>query len=79
MKLSQAKDYFSLHLITGFDVLIEPMTVGSYYVSIRGTVDRQWFLQTALGKTKVYSSADSALSDIARITGRSPTGFFVSV
>jgi hypothetical protein len=79
MKLAQAKDYFKDGMITGFDVLLEPMAVGSYYLSLSGRGDRQWTLQTAIGHTKVYASADAVLADIARITGRVASGFSVSV
>ena len=79
MKLSQAKEYFDLHLVTGFDVLLEPMQEGCYYLLVKGTVERSWVLDTALGQRKVYASSDSVLRDINRITGRKVSGFTVHI
>jgi len=79
MKLSQAKEYFELHLVVGFEVLLEPMQEGCYYLLVKGTVERSWVLDTAMGQRKVYSSADSVLRDISRITGRQSSGFSVGV
>lgn len=79
MNIKTAKDYYRDGLITCIDVLLEPMSDGCYFVSLGNrSTGRQWNLQTALGATKVYSTADSVLKDVQRITG-AVHGFSVSL
>jgi hypothetical protein len=69
MDLKKAKDYYELDALTGFDIVKDPTTPGWLLVAI-GQEDRFWTMETALKKTKIYSSIDSAMTEIERITGR---------
>lgn len=69
MKLKEAKDYYELGVLTGFDAVRDPMTTG-WLLAISGKQGRSWTLETALGGDKSYATLDSLVTEIERITGR---------
>ncbi|BBP02503.1 hypothetical protein [Sulfuriferula nivalis] len=68
MKINQAKAYFELGIITKFYAVrdIEP---GCWILCIEGQQDKNWTLQTALGKTKVFATLDTLTREIETIMG----------
>jgi hypothetical protein len=69
MKIATAKEYYELNVLTGFDAVRDPLSHG-WLLSISGKEGRCWTLQTALGATKTYSTLDSVVVEVQRITGR---------
>jgi hypothetical protein len=70
MKLKQAKEYFDLGVLTGFDAVRDPLRPGSWLLSISGKDGRNWTLQTALGHERSFSSLDTLIGQVEDITGR---------
>jgi hypothetical protein len=69
MNIKQAIEYYELGIITSIHFVRDPMTTGWLLVA-EGKDDRSWTLQTALGKTKSYSTLDSAVIEAERIVKR---------
>ena len=70
MKLKQAKEYFHLGVLTGFDAVRDPLSGGSWMLVVSGKEGRTWTLQTALGEDKSFSSLDTLIGQVEDITGR---------
>jgi hypothetical protein len=69
MNIKQAREYYDLNVLTGFEILRDPMTKG-WLLMVIGKEDRSWTLETALGKPKVYSSIDSIVTEVERIVNK---------
>lgn len=69
MKIKEAKEYYELGIVTGFDVVRDPMTTG-WLLVVLGKEGRSWTLQTAKGSEKAFSSLDTLVGEIESITGR---------
>ena len=69
MKIKDAKEYYELGVLIGFDAVRDPMAPG-WLLVVSGREGRSWTLETALGGSKVYSTLDSLVVEIERITGR---------
>lgn len=74
MKIKQAKEYYELGVLTAFHAVqdIEP---GKWVLAIEGKEGRSWTLETALGKTKVFSSLDTLAGEVAEICAGYMPGF----
>lgn len=70
MKIKQAKEYFHLGVLTGFDAVRDPLTQGSWCLVISGKNGHSWTLQTALGHDRSFSSLDTLVGQVEDITGR---------
>ncbi len=70
MQLKQAKEYFELGVITGFEVVRLAMGGGTWTLIIQGKEGRTWMLETQLGKTKQFASLDTLVGQVEEITGR---------
>lgn len=70
MKIKQAKEYFELDVLTGFDAIKDPLNEGNWLLVIGGKNGRSWTAQTSLGETKSYARLDTLVSDIEAISGR---------
>ena len=70
MKVNQAKEYYDLGLVTGFDAVKMPER--GWSLIVYGPSERSWMLETALGKEKVYSTFEAVNLEINRITGFIP-------
>jgi hypothetical protein len=69
MNIKQAREYYDLGVLTKIYLVRDPMTTG-WLLVLEGKEERSWTLQTALGAEKVYSSLDSAVVEVERITNR---------
>lgn len=70
MQLKQAKEYFELGVITGFEVVRLAMGGDAWTLIIQGKEGRTWMLETQLGKTKQFASLDTLVGQVQEITGR---------
>ena len=70
MKIKQAKEYFELDVLTGFDAIKDPVNDGNWLLVIAGKNGRSWTAQTSLGETKSYARLDTLVSDIEAISGQ---------
>ena len=70
MKIKQAKEYYELEVLTGFDAIKDPINEGQWLLVICGKGGRSWTAQTALGGAKSYAKLDTLVSDIEWISGR---------
>jgi hypothetical protein len=69
MNIKKAVEYFELGLIRGFHTVHEPLGAG-WLLVIAGPDGRSWTLQTAKGEDKVYSSLDTLIGEVEKISGR---------
>lgn len=69
MNIKQAKEYFELGIIRGFESVRDPMGTG-WLLVIVGKEGRSWTLQTAKGEEKVFSSLDTLMGEVEKIAGR---------
>lgn len=70
MNLSLAKTYFDEGLITGFDIIPDPLTLGrpgAWILSLSGSSGRQFTYTTARGETRSFRTVESALETIRAI------------
>lgn len=70
MKIKQAKEYYDLDVLTGFDAIKDPDNAGHWLLVISGKEGRSWTAQTSLGAVKSYARLDTLVSDIETISGR---------
>ena len=70
MKIKQAKDYYELGVLTGFDAIKDPINEGQWLLVIVGKDGRSWTTQTSLGEPRSYAKLDTLVSDIEWISGR---------
>jgi len=70
VQLKQAKEYFELGVITGFEVVRLAMGGDTWTLIIQGKEGRTWMLETQLGKTKQFASLDTLIGQVQEITGR---------
>ena len=75
MNVKQAREYFEMGVIAGFEVVRVPMSK-DWLLSVVGRDGKSWILQTALKQDKAFSSLDTLISEIEGITGR-VSGFTV--
>jgi hypothetical protein len=82
MDLKTAREYYDLGVLTGFDIVRAPMSASLWLLQINGKDGRAWLLKVSnpanRGVDKVYTTLDSALAEIERITGRA-TSLHVSI
>lgn len=74
MKIKQAKDYYDLGVLTAF-YAVQDIEPGKWVLSIEGKEGRSWVLETATGKTKVFSSLDTLAGEVKEICGGHMPGF----
>ena len=70
MKIKQAKDYYELDVLTGFDAIKDPENEGHWLLVISGKNGKSWTAQTSLGAVKSYARLDTLVSDIETISGQ---------
>ncbi len=70
MQIKQAKEYFELGIITGFEVVRLAMGGDTWTLIINGKEGRTWMLETQLRETKKFSSLDTLVRQVEDITGR---------
>lgn len=70
MKIKQAREYFELGVITGFDAVRDPLKPGNWLLVISGKEGRSWTLNTAKNEERSFASLDTLIGDIEDITGR---------
>ena len=70
MKIKQAKEYYEMDVLTGFDAIKDPLNVGNWLLVISGKDGRSWTAQTSVGEAKSYARLDTLVSDIETISGR---------
>lgn len=75
--ISVAKDYFSLGVISRFQLLRPPMDIG-WTLFIEGKSGNSWTLATSRNEVRVFKTLDAAASAIEEIAGRLET-FYVTV
>jgi hypothetical protein len=69
MHIQAAKTFFNLGVIHAFTVVRAPMNDGCWMITGNGKMGL-FTITTALNSDKCYSSMDSVVKDIERITGR---------
>lgn len=69
MNIKQAKEYFELGIIRGFESVRDPLSTG-WMLVIVGKEGRSWTLETAKGEEKVFSSLDTLMGEVEKIAGR---------
>lgn len=70
MKIKNAKEYYELGVLTGFDAVRDPLASSAWILSISGKDGRSWTLETAKGDVKSFSSLDTLVGEVESITGR---------
>lgn len=70
MQVKQAKEYFDLGIITGFEIVRVAMGGDVWSLVISGKESRSWTLQTQLGQVRQFASLDTVVKQIQDITGR---------
>lgn len=70
MQLKDAKAYFELGVITGFDAVRDPLQPSNWLLIISGKEERSWTLETQKKEEKSFSTLDSLVNEVERITGR---------
>lgn len=70
MKIKEAKEYFTLGVLTGFDAVRDPVALNSWNLQISGKEGRLWVLETAKGTDKSFASLDTLIGEVESITGR---------
>lgn len=70
MKIKQAKEYYEMDVLTGFDAIKDPEHQGNWLLVIGGKDGRSWTAQTSLGESKSYARLETLISDIEAISGR---------
>lgn len=70
MKIKQAKEYYELGVITGFDAVRDPLKPGNWLLAISGKEGRSWTLQTAHTGDKSFAKMDTLIGEVEDITGR---------
>lgn len=70
MQIKQAKEYFELGVITGFEVTRLAMGGDTWNLIIQGKEGRTWMLETQMGETKKFASLDTLIGQVEDITGR---------
>lgn len=68
MKIKQLKEYYELGILTGFNVIKDPIQPG-WLMVIEGKDDRSWTLETALGKPKSFASLDTLAAELESVVG----------
>jgi hypothetical protein len=68
MQIKQAKEYYALDLIQSIRIQTSPIDKG-FTVLFVGK-DKEWLLETALLKTKLFTSLDTAYKEIKSVIGR---------
>ena len=69
MNIQAANTFFNLGVIYSFTVVRAPMSDGCWMITGNGKMG-QFTITTVLDAHKCYSSLDSVVKDIERITGR---------
>lgn len=67
MQLKTARDYYKHGIITNFVAVKE--SPDNWFLSITGKKDEIWKLKTAKNETKYFSSVDTLVKEVERITG----------
>jgi len=67
MQLNKAREFYKHKLITNFVAV--KATPDNWFLSIIGKKDEVWKLKTAKNETKYFSSLDSLIKEVERITG----------
>jgi hypothetical protein len=70
IKIKQAKEYYELGVLTGFDAVRDPLKPGAWLLVVSGKDGRSWTMNTALNKVKSFASLDTLVDEIESITGR---------
>jgi hypothetical protein len=70
IKIKQAKEYYELGVLTGFDAVRDPLKPGAWLLVVSGKDGRSWTMNTALNKVKSFASLDTLIDEIESITGR---------
>ena len=68
MQIKQAREYFDLDLIQSIRIQTSPIDKG-FTVLFVGK-DKEWLLETALLKTKLFTSLDTVYKEIKSVIGR---------
>jgi hypothetical protein len=68
VQIKQAREYFDLDLIQSIRIQTSPIDKG-FTVLFVGK-DKEWLLETALSKTKIFTSLDTAYKEIKSVIGR---------
>jgi hypothetical protein len=70
MNIKKAVEYFDLGMIRSFHSVRESSLGAGWLLVIAGPDGRFWTLQTAKGEDKVYSSLDTLIGEVEKISGR---------
>jgi hypothetical protein len=70
IEIGEAKKFFELGVITGFDLVRAPMQPGKWLLSMTGKELRSWTLCTKLRDVKIFSSLDTIVGQVEQIAGR---------
>jgi hypothetical protein len=70
MNIKKAVEYFDLGMIRGFFSVRESSQGAGWLLVIVGPDDRSWTLKTAKGDDKVFSSLDTLMGEVEKISGR---------
>ena len=69
MKIKQAKEYYSLGILTGFDAVRDPLKPGNWMLVVIGEEGRSWTLATATGEVKSFAKLDTLVGEVESIAG----------
>lgn len=68
MQIKQAREYFDLDLIQS--IRIQTSLIDKGFTVLFVGKDKEWLLETALLKTKLFTSLDTAYKEIKSVIGR---------
>lgn len=79
MELKQAKEYFSMGVLTGFKAVRNPMAEQGWLLTMTGKDGRFWMLDTAKQEPRVFASLDTLVGLVAQIAGKAAGGHVSAV
>jgi hypothetical protein len=69
INLSRAREYFSLGVVRGFDILRSPMGDG-WQLILNGKSGSSWTFETARSEPRIFSTIEAAVRAVEEIGGR---------
>lgn len=70
MKIAQAKDYFDVGLITGFDIIRDPLALGrpgAWLLSLNGKGGKSWMFNTSRDEIRSFRTFEAVIQTILDI------------
>jgi hypothetical protein len=70
VELGEAKKFFELGAIVGFNITRAPLHAGKWVIGLQGKEFRHWTVATKGREVKIYSSLETAVGQLEQIAGR---------